>query len=74
MIWIGKRKASFLDNVDSPLEKKRMREDSEPVDEDEPGFCNCTGKCLETYAFYQVLVRIILAAASPDRVCVQKNR
>ena len=74
MISIGKRKASFLDNVDSPLEKKRMREDSEPVDEDEPGLYNYIGKWLFTQAFYQVLVRIILAAVSPDRVCVRKNR
>ncbi|KAF9534287.1 hypothetical protein CPB83DRAFT_889287 [Crepidotus variabilis] len=34
----GKRKASYIvDNVDSPQDKKRMREDSEPADEEEPG-------------------------------------
>ncbi|KAF9485329.1 Bromodomain-containing protein [Pholiota conissans] len=33
----GKRKASFMDSIDSPMDKKRIREDSEPVDEDEAG-------------------------------------
>ncbi|KAJ7507854.1 hypothetical protein B0H11DRAFT_1705305 [Mycena galericulata] len=33
----GKRKASFLGGVDSPRPGKRMREDSEPVDDDEQG-------------------------------------
>ncbi|PPQ94039.1 hypothetical protein CVT25_009887 [Psilocybe cyanescens] len=33
----GKRKASFLESAGSPHDKKRLREDSEPVDEEEPG-------------------------------------
>ncbi|KAG5649028.1 hypothetical protein DXG03_000377 [Asterophora parasitica] len=33
----GKRKASVVDSVDSPRERKRARDDSEPADEDEPG-------------------------------------
>ncbi|KAJ3515118.1 hypothetical protein NLJ89_g1960 [Agrocybe chaxingu] len=32
----GKRKASFMDAADSPQDKKRLREDSEPADEEEP--------------------------------------
>ncbi|KAG5351948.1 hypothetical protein C0989_004445 [Termitomyces sp. Mn162] len=33
----GKRKASFIEGIDSPRDKKRARDDSEPVDEDETG-------------------------------------
>ncbi|KAH9482693.1 Bromodomain-containing protein 8 [Psilocybe cubensis] len=33
----NKRKASFLESAGSPHDKKRLREDSEPVDEEEPG-------------------------------------
>ncbi|KAF8165307.1 hypothetical protein B0H34DRAFT_688675 [Crassisporium funariophilum] len=33
----GKRKASFVEGVESPPDKKRMREDSEPVEEEEHG-------------------------------------
>ncbi|KAF8913937.1 hypothetical protein CPB84DRAFT_1757959 [Gymnopilus junonius] len=33
----GKRKASFLESAASPPDKKRLREDSEPVDEEETG-------------------------------------
>ncbi|CAA7259802.1 unnamed protein product [Cyclocybe aegerita] len=32
----GKRKASFMDAADSPRDKKRLREDSEPAEEEEP--------------------------------------
>lgn len=30
----GKRKASFVEGIESPREKKRARDDSEPADED----------------------------------------
>ncbi|KAF5388198.1 hypothetical protein D9615_000445 [Tricholomella constricta] len=33
----GKRKVSVTEGVDSPRDRKRPREDSEPADEDEPG-------------------------------------
>ncbi|TFK43493.1 hypothetical protein BDQ12DRAFT_662147 [Crucibulum laeve] len=33
----GKRKASFVEGAESPRDKKRAREDSEPVDDDETG-------------------------------------
>ncbi|KAG6831590.1 hypothetical protein H0H92_009063 [Tricholoma furcatifolium] len=33
----GKRKASFVEGADSPRDKKRTRDDSEPVEEDEAG-------------------------------------
>jgi len=33
----GKRKASLLESVESPRDRKRSRDDSEPVDDDEPG-------------------------------------
>ncbi|KAG6917889.1 hypothetical protein DXG01_000498 [Tephrocybe rancida] len=33
----GKRKTSFAEGIDSPRDKKRTRDDSEPVDEDEAG-------------------------------------
>jgi len=37
IILAGKRKASFVDSVDFPQDKKRLRGDSEPAEEDEPG-------------------------------------
>ncbi|KAG6837443.1 hypothetical protein H0H93_009537 [Arthromyces matolae] len=40
----GKRKASFVDGVDSPRDKKRTRDDSEPVDEDEAGAVHTRGR------------------------------
>lgn len=33
----GKRKASVVDNVDSPRERKRARDESEPAEEEESG-------------------------------------
>ncbi|KAF8655228.1 hypothetical protein AX16_003135 [Volvariella volvacea WC 439] len=33
----GKRKASFIDGVESPRDRKRARDDSEPADDFEPG-------------------------------------
>jgi hypothetical protein len=32
-----KRKASLIDVVESPRDKKRLRDESEPAEEDEPG-------------------------------------
>ncbi|KAG6868523.1 hypothetical protein C0993_001624 [Termitomyces sp. T159_Od127] len=40
----GKRKASFVEGVDSPRDKKRTRDDSEPVDEDETGQSHGRGR------------------------------
>ncbi|KAG6860375.1 hypothetical protein C0995_011982 [Termitomyces sp. Mi166 len=40
----GKRKASFIEGVDSPRDKKRVRDDSEPVDEDETGQIHGRGR------------------------------
>lgn len=37
IITVGKRKASFVDSVDSPQDKKRLRGDSEPAEEEELG-------------------------------------
>jgi len=37
LCFVGKRKVSFVDSVDSPHDKKRLREDSEPADDDDPG-------------------------------------
>ena len=34
---LGKRKASFVESAESPPDKKRLREDSEPVEEEDPG-------------------------------------
>ena len=42
---LGKRKASFVEGIGSPRERKRARDDSEPVEEDEPGMMplnNCS--------------------------------
>lgn len=39
-----KRKASLIDAVESPRDKKRLRDESEPVEEDEPGLlCGSVG-------------------------------
>lgn len=35
--FIAKRKASAVESIESPREKKRARDDSEPIDEDEAG-------------------------------------
>ena len=35
--FLGKRKASFLESAESPPDKKRLREDSEPAEEEDPG-------------------------------------
>lgn len=37
----GKRKASPLEAVEYQRDKKRVREDSEPADDDESGSCHC---------------------------------
>lgn len=34
---VAKRKASIVDDVESPRDRKRVRDDSEPVEEDETG-------------------------------------
>lgn len=33
----GKRKASVIEGTESPRDKKRARDDSEPAEEDDPG-------------------------------------
>ena len=35
--FLGKRKASFVESAESPPDKKRLREDSEPAEEEDPG-------------------------------------
>ncbi|KAG6844906.1 hypothetical protein H0H87_002605 [Tephrocybe sp. NHM501043] len=40
----GKRKASFIEGVDSPRDKKRPRDDSEPVEEDDAGTSHGRGR------------------------------
>ena len=37
IFFLGKRKASFVESAESPPDKKRLREDSEPAEEEDPG-------------------------------------
>ncbi|KAJ7228609.1 hypothetical protein GGX14DRAFT_345637 [Mycena pura] len=72
---VGKRKASFFGGLDSPRERKRAREDSEPVDDDEQGSSSAvlrrrgTGRTEEQVALkrFQTVITMVHSQISQHR-------